>query len=89
MNNMYKQRRITELITIPLKDKLVTGFSKLSEMFYNSVRSPEGYKAPYICVWKICSKPLKKYYQAGKSSTGLGEKRLNDMVKATIYMNRF
>jgi len=86
---MYKQRHIRELITIPLKDKIATGFSKLSEMFYNAVKSPEGYKAPYICVWKICSKPLKKNYQADKSSTGLGEKRLNDIVKATIFMNRF
>ena len=34
---------------------------KQVKLFIENIKSPKGYESPNICIWKICSKPLKKY----------------------------
>jgi len=54
------------------------------------MKSPEGYRAPNICVWKVCSKPLKKYrLEKNRPSTAgptiLDEQRMIAILKASDF----
>ena len=43
-----------------LMDNLKTSIMKQFNGLLDAMKSPKGFKSPNICVWKICSKPLKK-----------------------------
>jgi hypothetical protein len=54
------------------------------------MKSPEGYRAPNICVWKVCSKPLKKHrLEKNRPSTAgptiLDEQRMIAILKASDF----
>jgi len=82
------------LITISFKDRLFDAILNLQTKFYKAVKSPEGYRAPNICVWKICSKPLKKNKheknnKRPKIPSRSDRQRINDIVKAGVFLNHF
>jgi len=82
------------LITRYFKDRLFGTLLELQKKFYRAVKSPEGYKAPNICVWKICSKPLKKNKheknnKRPKIPSRSHRQRINDIVKAGVLLNHF
>ncbi len=83
-----------DLITRSFKDRLFDTLLDLQTKFYKAVKSPEGYRAPYICVWKICSKPLKKNKheknnKRPKIPSRSDRQRINDIVKAGVLLNHF
>ncbi len=88
VNQLYEQPIEDDMNTSSFREKLFETFSGLKESFYKSVKSPEGYIAPNICVWKICSKPLKKK-NSGKSIFDIDKKRMNEITKTFFMLNRF
>ncbi len=84
-------------ITRSLKNRVLDAILNLQKKFYKAMKSPEGFEAPNICVWKICSKPLKKNrHGKNRPSTGgskktprFDNKRLNDIIKAGVFLNHF
>jgi len=91
VDQLYEKSSKDSMIKSSFREKLFETFSGLKERFYKSLRSPEGYKAPNICVWKICSKPLKKTRHDKKVSisSDLNQKeRMNEIVKAVIFFSR-
>jgi len=64
---------------------------KLKKKFYKAMKSPEGYRAPNICVWKVCSKPLKKHRLENNRPSTVGptildEQRMIAILTAVIKM---
>ncbi len=79
-------------ITRPFKERVFDALANLKKNFYKAVMSPEGSRAPNICVWKICSKPLKKYRHEKSNPitldpTILDEQRMNAILKASDFLN--
>ncbi len=80
-------------ITRSLKNRVLDAILNLQKKFYKAMKSPEGFEAPNICVWKICSKPLKKNRPEKKVSISsllnLDKERMNEIAKAVIFFRRF
>ncbi len=93
VDELYEKGTKDGMINSSFREKLFQNFSRLRERFYKSVKSAEGYKAPNICVWKICSKPLKKNRPEKKVSISsllnLDKERMNEIAKAVIFFRRF
>ncbi len=93
VDQLYEKEIKDGMIKSSFRERLFQNFSRLRESFYKSVKSPEGYKAPNICVWKICSKPLKKNRPEKKISISsvinLDRERMNEIAKAVIFLKSF
>jgi hypothetical protein len=93
VDQLYEKETKDDMITRSFREKLFETFSRLKESFYKSMKSSESYKAPNICVWKICSKPLKKNKPEKKISISsvlnLDKKRMNEITKAVIFLKSF
>jgi len=94
LDQLYTKETKDNQITIPFKDRLFGTLLDLQKKFYKAVKSPEGYRAPNICVWKICSKPLKKNKheknnKRPKIPSRSDRQRINDIVKAGVLLNQF
>ncbi len=94
LKQLYTQETKDNLITRPFKDRLFDTLLDLQTKFYKAMKSPEGYRAPNICVWKICSKPLKKNKheknnKSPKIPSRSDRQRINDILKAGVLLNHF
>ena len=49
-----------------LKGTIIASIKKQIQELFKGFKSPKGYQAPNICIWKICSKPLKNATKARK-----------------------
>ncbi len=93
VDQLYDKETKDDIIKSSLREKLFEIFSSIRERFYKSLKSPEGYKAPNICVWKICSKPLKKK-SSGKNDSissilNPDKETMNEIFKAVLFLRRY
>ena len=93
VDQLYEKETKDDMITRSFIEKLFKTFSRLKESFYKSMKSSEGYKAPNICVWKICSKPLKKKGSGKNDSISSvlnpDKETMNEIFKAVLFLRRY
>jgi len=93
VDQLYEKETKNDIIKSSLREKLFEIFSRIRERFYKFLKSPEGYKAPNICVWKICSKPLKKKGSGKNDSISSvlnpDKETMNEIFKAVRFLRRY
>ncbi len=60
VEKLYGEKQSNGMTLKELKSYLKDGIQNGLHRMVESLKSPKGFKSPDICIWKICSKPLKK-----------------------------
>jgi phage-related protein len=60
VDKLYGENQSNGMTLNELKNHIKHGIQNGLDRMVESLKSPKGFKSPDICIWKICSKPLKK-----------------------------